>query len=1262
MSTFYPTNTENREEFFNDLLYRKEFYELKREDKTEDAAIFDKNDNTLSIFDGKVLNFQGQQLFCRNFMSINTPYKRLLIKHGTGTGKTLAALSIAEEFIAEYRGIYASAVAAYAASIGRRQFGIQRRATIAANNTTPTVIILGFGGTKTAFIKELFRWPEFGYLSTEDRQRMVTLRREAESGDPAKIKLFKENYSSLKRRITEKARGGFYKFYGYQEFVNRIFLIMDGDIDLLKIEREAMASAKNTSGTIKTLESILEEYIAAGKIKLNTRLLAQLEHSIVICDEAHNLYNSFMKNNYGIAVQYLLDNVPTLRGVLVSATPINSPGEIVDLLNLLSGGSGAKKLERADIFKNITTPRELLNGAEGLIISRTFGRVSFLQDFSKKYYPERRFLGESLADIPYLKFIKCKMPKAHIAGYKKMLAERAVKNESQEEAENPEEVDIEDAIINSNRDKGYIAVPGSAYTIYDMVFPAKDDGFIFRSQDINAAMINDGESIENSSNQYFYGVPASNKGKLGGMKARGEFLKSGEIGKWSGKYAALLAAIDDVFAEGKKNGTGAKVMIYHNRVRLSGVLLIEELLRANGIIDEFSPPADDTRCSICGEPSGKHSGDSGKNVSHKYVPARYIIAHNMIDKMSLDRSIAKYISPDNAYGINVKFIIGSKIIRESYDIKDTRYQFIMSEPINMPILIQILGRCIRKNSHINLPPELRNVTIGIFINMLPSQDDKFVEEIHYIEKMKDYLSVQKIESVINSYAIDSNFYRAEIGTTFGRDKDGEPIDSLDLLYFEPAISFKPGEVTTTTFEAYGHGRDEVKDIIAIIKKLFYERPVFTYDELWAAVTSSEQTAANPALFSEDNFIIALSFLVPAVRDDIGKIHIKTSLAEQNSLNDDTEAAIWYLFNKNNRFIYKNGQRFTIKEIGENFILFPIDNSTGKEIVDFNAYILNDNIEHNYKTSYSLSLKDIKQYDKNYEIERDNFKKRFCGKTDLGPDEPFFLSFVSEYSQNFQQRLLHNAIRNTMLSSATKSTMATSSKNISDSTLILYKKMLEVFDSFGFLLRLSDLDSLISAAVKREAFAGMTIARGAVVGYIFKGEAILFVSKEYIKLKGAAGSTKKVTDITFNDDDILVMPISIKQEPIENDYIIGFSEIGVGGRLIFKIRRSITSYGAVLKGKSRGQGGQIDLRILDRGINCIYKSKEELVKIAKGLNISIADVEGFVSKMQKGAKIKIKHLCFAVRDKLLRLEMSERKKGTNKKWFYLWWDKVPDLLN
>ena len=68
--------------------------------------------------------------------------RRLYIKHGTGTGKTLGALSLAKDFLQVFKTMY---------DMGERRPG--------------NVIVIGFN-IKPIFYRELLRFTEFGLLTS----------------------------------------------------------------------------------------------------------------------------------------------------------------------------------------------------------------------------------------------------------------------------------------------------------------------------------------------------------------------------------------------------------------------------------------------------------------------------------------------------------------------------------------------------------------------------------------------------------------------------------------------------------------------------------------------------------------------------------------------------------------------------------------------------------------------------------------------------------------------------------------------------------------------------------------------------------------------------------------------------------------------------------------------------------------------------------------------------------------------------------------
>ena len=110
-----------------------------------------------------------------------------------------------------------------------------------------------------------------------------------------------------------------------------------------------------------------------------------------------------------------------------------------------------------------------------------------------------------------------------------------------------------------------------------------------------------------------------------------------------------------------------------------------------------------------------------------------------------------------------------------------------------------------------------------------------------------------------------------------------------------------------------------------------------------------------------------------------------------------------------------------------------------------------------------------------------------------------------------------------------------------------------------------------------------------------------------------------------------------QKFVENDIIIGFdsrSENGVHVR--FKLRQPIQ--------KTKKQS---DMRLVEKGTVCSSKSKPQLIAIAKKLDVILP------------TKLNVENLCTDIRSKLIRLEIKERIKNSNIKWFYFHYEKQFD---
>jgi hypothetical protein len=329
-------------------------------------------------------------------------------------------------------------------------------------------------------------------------------------------------------------------------------------------------------------------------------------------------------------------------------------------------------------------------------------------------------------------------------------------------------------------------------------------------------------------------------------------LHKSTLAKYSTKYHALITAVINAI----KSGTG-KIMIYHHRVKMSGVLLIAEILIMNGFIDPNMEPIDSTRCSICGISRKKH------NAEHTYIPARFIVAHSDIDSTTMAKNIHQFNSILNLDGNKYKIILGSKIIREGLNFFAVRYQFITSLPTDYPTLIQVFGRVIRKGSHLSLPEDKRDVKIQIFVST--REDNKRSPELNrYINKGKEYLVIQEVEKALREYAVDAYANYDKIKKALPLASNGEILPSLDSIPYRPISinEIDPSKLKLTTFRAYGYSEREVYVITYILRILFENCPVWTYDDLWDAVITGQvgNINYNHLLFDKNNFIIALFLL------------------------------------------------------------------------------------------------------------------------------------------------------------------------------------------------------------------------------------------------------------------------------------------------------------------------------------------------------------------------------------------------------------------
>jgi hypothetical protein len=1087
----------------------------------------------------------SHQIFARNFINPSTPYKRLLAKHDPGTGKTALAAVIATEFINVYK----------------------RQAEQTKSANTPHIMVLGF--THDNFKNELVKFPDFGFASQVEIDKLERLRLLADKGIPGDIKHYRDYDSMLKRRITS-ARSrttlttdvntssyGYYKFYGYQALVNRIFIPLEDDVDVT-----SMISKFRTD-----YEEFIEDVQKAvddKHILVNWELVNSFKNSLVICDEIHNTYNSVSRNNWGTTIQFILNHHDdNIRALFLSATPINnSPTEIVDILSLLL--PRGEILKKRDLFIN---DRTLQPDAKDKIRKAIEGRVSFLQDSNLKYYPETIMHGEPIKYtdqintdermFPYFKFIRCPMSKFHHNTYERW------RNKETDITDNDDENKVKHDIY-SLRD---IAFPNPEFTLEQMKSGNIAYG-LFHSGKIKETINNAGQKWKSS-----VGVEITGK-QLWTLE--GSFQERENLKIYSAKFAEMLKLLDNIF---KKPG---KCFIYHHRVTLSGILQVAAILKRNGIIDEFSTPAKNTLCSICAKPMSDHKGsqraeyniaDGSPNpkAEHKYLPMRFILIHGAIDLGSRRLSLSKFNSSDNTFGTNHRILLGSQVLMESFDIKSVVNMVVLSIPDNIPDMIQLYGRVSRKNSHALLPPEYRKVNYYNLVTSTNNSDVLSMEEMIYGNKLLDYLVIQELEQILHEYAVDAYIHRDItmskdlVRKYFGTDTEGlnsngssDPNKVFGNLYFKPKpaldskdLPVRLEDMQLSTFTAY-HNDDEIANIKRIIIRLFVEHRAMTHETLWKLVQSPPfSVEVSPKLFTEENFIVAL--------DDI--------LSTGKDITYDT-------FKQN--IITHNGREFQIVSIGE--YLAMVSSEDGVPKIDAEMFSLSES-----KVGKEIDISDlISSFDSNKMqlLELNNQVKK-C-KSIVGM-LPVLYSFNAQFHYELMEKIISGEVKK--------------------SSLAIYTCLMDLYNKFEILLYPK---------------------------HIPKSEPTLYAMFKNKSMKLPIGYTNKTHGVVYNGSWINIekAKLNITSVTKENNCIIGFFD----NLSNFKVRRPTHKISA---------DGQKDIRMIEHGMVCQTKHKDEIVEIVKKMGMKID-------------KSKIKHICDELLHKLLLNEIAERKKSpaARIKWFYM----------
>ncbi len=1182
--------------FYRDINYRKEFIEFDINNDKDDFFI----DEVLK--EEKKLILNNYQRFITNFINPNTKFDILLLVHSTGVGKTITSLATAMNFI--------------------------------KTNTPNKVFIIGF--SKSVFKRELFSRPEFGIVSKSEIKEMNEIKRlilkNNDDRDKSKLKELKKKYSI---RLKNGKGTGFFEFIGYKMLLDKLIVKVDLNYDL---------NIYNIKSEVE-----LDIYLKKNVIKINTAFLEYINMSLLICDEIHNVYNSLNINNWGFCLKYILKYTKS-RALFLSATPINNkPDEIVSILELLNT---SKTFNKKDIFNS---NNEISTNGKEIIINGIKNKISYLKDMNLDLYPSKIIHGEKIKDIDYLKFIRCPMSDLHFKTY----ANLALLNQSQEQ-EIKKIKDVDDIKVDEeeveeilNELKEYkINLESDNRYLNDFVIPDPNSKLgLFKKNDVLKAINNADEKWKTK-----IGIELIKRDKLLNNTLTGNFLHEKNIGKYSTKYYKMLQLIRNSVEQNQ-----GKIFIYHNFVQMSGVNLIGEILKENGILDlESGNESGNTRCSMCYLEKNKHNST---NIKHDFKALKYITITGNISKSVIENQLDMFNLDSNNYGQEIKIILGSRSIKESYDLKAIQNLIVLHQPDNISTLIQIYGRAIRKGSHISLPEDKRNVNIYMLVSSMPdyilkksSNHNHYIytfEEMKYKHKINTYKIIQSITDLFIESSIDLNInYSINYPENMDKTKDLYNIKNINK---NSLIKIDYNKLNLSTFQTYYYN-DEINMCKYIIKRLFIEySKIWIYDDLLKNVRNPYfNINFNTKLINEYSFVVALDFLV----------------YRKSNVNIISDKDISYditnnIFDHNEKFLYDGDSKYIIVYIDEYYMLIPFNN------ISNNIY---DNIEIDYDIVYrnnkskekNNTLININNYLNTHKIDDyDTIKDHFINKY-YNVDIKDMLNIILEYDYNFHKKIIEEVIIYIFNVYTNINYPLISDHDFYIKLLYFYEKLNIIIFANKVDKDLNDLYSKYIIPTKNISFTS-TSDNDEKHNYNYNNlinsleeelkinknkldfsfyNKTLKLSNEHIKNK-----KKKIFDYMLPIGHIFDNKMNfynpngnwfvkekyniINSKFKDNEYIIGYLDKSkVGFDITFKLK---------LNNKKQKI---IDKRQIQTGLQCTSMDKTVLKDICKKLDINVSNKEN-----------RKKTLCDLIKIKLIKLELAERKKDSNLRYFYFYWELI-----
>ena len=851
---------------FNRFLDEKEKLERKHPLQHHEYLYPDLNDPSFNIkialkkefrdaqYDGEIKDIEKQanllcsakfelsphQVFVKNFLSSDTPYKGLLLYHGLGTGKTCSAIGVAEE-MRQYM----------------KRSGLKRQ-----------IFVIASPNVQGNFRQQLFDERRLTKITNAANPNEFTWNIESCVGNSL---LHEINPNSIRNLTRERLISNInslinenYAFLGYIQFAN--------------IARAHMSLQAQEEQAIRQF----------------------FDERLIIIDEVHNIRLAEDSNRKELqqVAAVLMKVVKYARGLrllLLSATPMfNSYKEIIWITNLLNANDGRSQIQPSDVFES---DGSFTDDGEDILRRKLTGYVSYVRGENPYTFPYRLYPTVFSPENALQSFI---YPRIQMNGVEIDAPIQNINVYVNRVERTKYQMQVYLSIIDYMRRKShgfytnagiYREMPSFenmesfGYTLLqrplealNIVYPDDDFSRLLSSKD-RAALYSDElfhnavggtglarvvsfsamENDEPLKHDYEY-KPAT-------LKKYGRIFSPEELPKYSAKMAEICNAI--------RNSEGI-VLIYSQYID-GGVVPMALALEEMGFARYGHSYGGNHRHLFKKAPAAPIDAITMKPRSQmtgsaEFKPAQYIMITGDKGLSPSNTEDVKYATnADNMDGSKVKVIIISKAGSEGLDFKAIRQVHILEPWFNMNRIEQIIGRGVRNLSHCKLPFKKRNVQIYLHSTLIEGVEEEAADMYLYRLAERKAAQIGKVTRLLKENAADcilhigqTNFTAEKLSELAANQNIRLELSSRDILSGESReVDFRIGDLSGSEICDYmsceyqcrpNISPSKLKDaeedmhtytdrnlesniyhIIGKIKELFRERHIYTLSQIRTAI-------------------------------------------------------------------------------------------------------------------------------------------------------------------------------------------------------------------------------------------------------------------------------------------------------------------------------------------------------------------------------------------------------------------------------------------